>query len=444
MNTIVKLFIVLLFFYTHQIIAATKNVSISNFQFSPNTVTINQGDSVEWVNNDFASHTTTSDSGLWDSSTLGNTAVFSRVFNDEAGSYTYHCAFHPSMTATIVVQAAPPICIPPQVLQDNICVTPPPVCTPPQVLEGDVCVTPPLTCTTPQVPENDVCVTPPPLATIARMQTSMGIIDVRLLDSETPLTVANFQKYIDAKAYNNSFFHLSRSTPNAIVQGGGFVWNKKNKLVKPIVSFPKVNNEFSSSRSNLRGTIAMSKTSKNPNSATSQWFFNVADNSATLDVQKGGYTVFGQVSEKSMLVVDAIAALPTGDASQLKNVKKAGTALKRLPLASPLGKSSLKLSNLVAIRSVTTNRSDIPASDSDRIFSYLEAEFPDLLSPANALSPVGLGSTIGDDGSYFRCYSDTGACIGTLNGVLFFKDSNNQITPLSLFDQLSSAVSAGY
>lgn len=63
--------------------------------------------------------------------------------------------------------------------------------------------------------------------------------------------------------------------------------------------------------SNVAGTIAMAKRSGNANSASSQWFFNVADNSSNLDLQNGGFTVFGQVIGEGMEVVKAINALPT-------------------------------------------------------------------------------------------------------------------------------------
>lgn len=411
MNTIIKIIFVLLFFCTHQVTATTTTVTISNFQFSPNTVTINVGDTIEWVNNDPFAHTTSSDqSGLWDK-TLAPGDVFTRIFNDQ-GSFSYRCTFHPSMTATVVVQPSVPTCIAPQVLQNN------------------------------------VCVTPPPTATIVRMQTSLGLIDMRLFDTETPLTVANFLKYVDNQAYSNAFFNLSRSAPNAIVQAGGFVWNNNKKTVKSIVTFPPVINEFSATRSNLRGTIAMSKTGNNPNSATSQWFFNLADNSATLDVQKGGFTVFGQVSEKSMLVVDAIGALPIGDASQLNNVKdvkKISAALTQLPLATPLNNLSLRRSNLVLIKSVTSNRNSNTASDSDRLFAYLESVYPEILSPANTLSPADSGSMTAPDGSYSRCYSATSACIAISNGTLNYRDATNQTTTLgSVLDLLALAVAAGY
>ncbi len=75
--------------------------------------------------------------------------------------------------------------------------------------------------------------------------------------------------------------------------------------------------------SNVRGTIAMAKLGDNVNSATSQWFINTGNNSANLDVQNGGFTVFGQVTGNGMAVVDAINAL------QIFNM---GNAFAEIPL----------------------------------------------------------------------------------------------------------------
>ena len=148
-------------------------------------------------------------------------------------------------------------------------------------------------------------------ATVVRLQTSLGTIDVELYDSLAPLTVANFLRYVNSGAYNNSFIH--RSVPGFIVQGGGYVWDNSNGATAVAVS-AAVANEYGAARSNLRGTIAMAKVGGNPNSATSQWFINLADNSANLDNQNGGFTVFGQVLDDGMQVVDAIAALATVNA----------------------------------------------------------------------------------------------------------------------------------
>jgi plastocyanin len=81
----------------------TYNIAISNFAFSPSTLSINKGDTVVWINKDSASHTVTSDSGNEIASgSLSNGQTFSHTFNT-AGSFDYHCAIHPSMKANIIV-----------------------------------------------------------------------------------------------------------------------------------------------------------------------------------------------------------------------------------------------------------------------------------------------------------------------------------------------------
>jgi plastocyanin len=77
-------------------------VSISGFAFDPNALEIAAGTTVTWTNNDGPSHTVTADDGSFDSGTMANGASFSFTF-DTPGTFTYHCAIHPNMTATIVV-----------------------------------------------------------------------------------------------------------------------------------------------------------------------------------------------------------------------------------------------------------------------------------------------------------------------------------------------------
>jgi plastocyanin len=84
--------------------ATTANVSIVNFAFSPTSVNINVNDSVKWT---WAGspHSTTSDTGLWESGVLGTGATFTHTFTS-AGSFPFHCSVHPFMTGTISVQSA--------------------------------------------------------------------------------------------------------------------------------------------------------------------------------------------------------------------------------------------------------------------------------------------------------------------------------------------------
>ncbi len=90
--------------------AATANVSIVNFAFSPSSVNINVSDSVKWT---WAGspHSTTSDTGLWESGVQGTGATFTHTFNS-AGSFPFHCSVHPFMTGTITVQS---VAVPPTV-----------------------------------------------------------------------------------------------------------------------------------------------------------------------------------------------------------------------------------------------------------------------------------------------------------------------------------------
>ena len=142
-----------------------------------------------------------------------------------------------------------------------------------------------------------------------------GVIKVVLFDQEglgAPKTVQNFQNYVNSGSYENTIIH--RSNPGFVIQGGGFTVNNLNLGIVPTNT--PVENEFSPQRSNVRGTIAMAKLGNDPNSATSQWFFNLEDNSSNLNNQNGGFTVFGQVSSSNDLnTIDAIAAVPIYNAS---------------------------------------------------------------------------------------------------------------------------------
>jgi len=145
---------------------------------------------------------------------------------------------------------------------------------------------------------------------ILRMQTDLGAIDIEMFDTVAPQTVANFMNYVNDGDYEGTFFH--RSIPGFVVQGGGYKANTPNGSILTdgaslIPTDPPVDNEFN--LSNLRGTIAMAKVGGDPDSATSQWFFNLADNSENLDNQNGGFTVFAQVLGDGMEVVESIAAL---------------------------------------------------------------------------------------------------------------------------------------
>lgn len=188
----------------------------------------------------------------------------------------------------------------------------------------------------------------PVLATTVRMTTSLGNIDIVLLDSAAPQTVANFLAYVNEGAYDSSFIH--RSVRDFVTQGGGYRWNTSNDTLGTITTKAPVANEFSLARSNVRGTLAMAKLPSSPDSATSQWFFNLVDNSANLDTQNGGFTVFGQVSAEGMAVVDKIAALQTGNIAPGTNLPFESVPLPIVPTVSVRAENLVIISKVEVIR----------------------------------------------------------------------------------------------
>jgi len=133
------------------------------------------------------------------------------------------------------------------------------------------------------------------MATIVEFQTSHGNFQVNLYDQSTPITVANFLSYVETGAYEETIIH--RVVPNFIVQGGGVKFDGE-ALVNINTNASIINEPVFS---NIAGTIAMAKTN-DPNSATSQWFFNTVNNSSSLDIKSnsGGFTVFGEIIENDM------------------------------------------------------------------------------------------------------------------------------------------------
>jgi peptidyl-prolyl cis-trans isomerase A (cyclophilin A) len=148
-------------------------------------------------------------------------------------------------------------------------------------------------------------IAPASAGTIVRVSTSLGDYSIELFDETAPLTVANFLGYVQRDDYNGTYLH--RVVDNFVVQGGAY----RFKLFEGPIDIPvgpAVVNELGAS--NTRGTVAMAKIDGDPDSATNQWFVNLIDNSANLDTNNGGFTVFGTVLGDGMQVLDAIDALP--------------------------------------------------------------------------------------------------------------------------------------
>jgi peptidyl-prolyl cis-trans isomerase A (cyclophilin A) len=173
-----------------------------------------------------------------------------------------------------------------------------------------------------------ICSALPARAVIVRFATSSGNIDVRL----TPLSVTNFLNYTTSNRYNGTFIHRvpqnkdlnnnNLGTQHFVVQGGGFLLNNSIWNASGISTDAPIGDEFHIS--NTRGTLAFAKNSLG---ATSQWFFNVGNNSA-LDSQN--FTVFGRVLGSGMNVVDTIDNLPAINAAVAQNA--AGEDFDEIPV----------------------------------------------------------------------------------------------------------------
>ncbi len=138
------------------------------------------------------------------------------------------------------------------------------------------------------------------------ISTSMGDIEVELDGAKAPISTENFLAYVDDNFYDGTIFH--RVIPNFMIQGGGMNPDMSQKTTKA-----QIKNEAANGLKNSRGTLAMARTNV-PDSASSQFFINHADN-AFLDFrdpspQGIGYAVFGKVTA-GMDVVDKIAAVKT-------------------------------------------------------------------------------------------------------------------------------------
>lgn len=146
-------------------------------------------------------------------------------------------------------------------------------------------------------------------------KTSHGTFTVQLFDKQAPITVENFLKYADAGYFEGTVFH--RVIPGFMIQGGGMTAN----LTAKAGQLPPIENEAKNGLKNKRGTLSMARTN-DINSATSQFFVNVADNDF-LDNKPGsfGYAVFGRIAS-GMEVIDAIAAVKTGNQGMHQNVPK--------------------------------------------------------------------------------------------------------------------------
>lgn len=153
-------------------------------------------------------------------------------------------------------------------------------------------------------------------STVVRFEFNVGSVDVRLFEDATPNSVANFLNYSTSNRYDGTFIHRvpqlpTGGTSNFVVQGGGFQLNNSIFAATGISTDAPIGDE--PGITNIRGSLAFAKNSLG---ATSQWFFNIGDNSF-LDDQD--FTVFGRVVNDGMTIVDGINNLTAVNASVAEN-----------------------------------------------------------------------------------------------------------------------------
>jgi len=163
---------------------------------------------------------------------------------------------------------------------------------------------------------------------MVRFETSHGTFTVELFPEKAPVSVENFLKYVDDGHFDGTIFH--RIIPGFVIQGGGLTADFANKKTRAPIS-----NEANNGVKNTRGSLSMARTNE-VNSATSQFFVNLADN-AFLDhgPRDYGYAVFGRISD-GMDVIDRIARVRTGTRQGYKDAPLEDVVVvsaRRLPAA---------------------------------------------------------------------------------------------------------------
>lgn len=182
---------------------------------------------------------------------------------------------------------------------------------------------------------------------VVQFTTLAGRFNVELLSSDAPRHVTNFLAYANSRAYDNTLFHRSSqlgTEATAMVQGGGYTATTIPPSILPRLA--PVAQEYR--LPNVRGTLAAARGNE-PDSATSEWFFNTQDNSTRLGPSGagGGYTVFGRVLGTGMAIVDAIGQFPI--------VNIAGTVFSEFPVRNLTpGQTQLSFSNYIVLNSVRT------------------------------------------------------------------------------------------
>lgn len=256
---------------------------------------------------------------------------------------------------------------------------------------------------------------------LVRVTTTYGDFTMELLQDRAPDTVSNFLGYVDRGDFSRMVVH--RSVADFVIQGGQFRWTGDcitlivgncGPVMVPVG--PTVVNE--PGVSNVRGTVAMAKLDGFVNSATNQWFINLADNSTNLDAQNGGFTVFARVLGNGISVADAINDLPltfVSDSVTDMPVRDYGATS-----TGPVEK------NLVLMNVYRVQR----FSESMHVFDYSTGLLNTYVNGGTTLGNVGLVMKIVEDGAQIVFQVDPRSMIPlaiTPAGMASYADSDQRL-----------------
>ncbi|MDB5294534.1 MAG: hypothetical protein JWO31_517 [Phycisphaerales bacterium] len=293
-----------------------------------------------------------------------------------------------------------------------------------------------------------------------QVTTPLGNYRLRLLEAQKPITVANFMKYVTSGRYNNTIVHRAAAlliqTPD-IIQGGGF---SAADPTTHITTDAPIVNEYTTNGviNNSRGTIAMAKTS-DPDSATSEWFVNVQDTTTALNntQNSGGFTVFGNVADADLPVIDAIAALPRFDLDTagvvnngalaevpLRNYTDADLTAKKIPTAADnyVTETATRLPDLTYTVASSNPDVAVPTVGADGVLSlaYGSAEGQaDITVTATAAdgSTVQSAFAVASGAQVVQLGGDTG------NSAVTFTDADGTVGTLTLKGPGAASVRIG-
>jgi cyclophilin family peptidyl-prolyl cis-trans isomerase len=245
-------------------------------------------------------------------------------------------------------------------------------------------------------------------------------VDVALLDVSKPITTNNFKAYMNAGRFNNTIIHRSAVySANPLIpfvlQGGGFTTPTGNNVPPGSVqTFAPIQNE--PGISNRRGTIAMAKVGNQPNSATSQWFFNMNNDNATtpgfalLDTQNGGFTVFGRVIGNGMSILDSIIAFDTLNLADFYG----NSSLDDIPVPGYVGGPTIRPTDFVNVTTVAP----VPNAANRGVTFTVVSSNPNIVAASIVNDALRLSYAPGVFGSAFITVTATSADTTTTTDTL--------------------------